>query len=263
MKQRHLHFWPYMARIAGVILIVTLSLFAFSRPQAQAAPSARTHAQAGTPTATITIEGVVASINGDTWIVGGVTILVTPQTVITGYPVVGNVVRVVAAPDEDNHLVAQTIALVAMTATPGPSLTPSPTPVATLTGTVMPSPTASGTAPATMTTTPGLSPTPVPFVIIVIEGPVEQINVNIIIIYGQRIKLRPDDPVLVKLKVGDWVHVDGDLGEDSDNTIIVVAVTIIIINPPPTVIIVPPGGDGNNCHKHKDKGDCDDQGDDD
>ena len=257
------HFWRYAARITGVFLIVMLSFVAFSQPHAQAAPRSRAHAQAGTPSATITIEGVLSSINGDTWIVGGVTILVTSQTVITGYPVVGNVIRVVAVPDENNHLVAQTITLVAMTATPGPSLTPSSTPVATLTGTLEPSPTATGIPPATLTATAGPSPTPIPFVLIVIEGPVEQINVNIIVIYGQRIKLRSDDPVLVKLKIGDWVHVDGNFGEDDDNTIIIVAVTIIIVNPPPTIIIIPPnnGGGDEGCNKHKDNDDC--QGDED
>lgn len=260
--KRQTQFWMRVARITGTVLIVTLSLMAFRPPHAQAAPPSRAPAQAVTPSTMITIEGVVSSIIGNTWIVGGVTIIVTPQTVITGYPVVGNVVHVAAAPGENNQLIAQTIALVAMTATPGPSATPSDTPTVTLTGTVGPSPTASITPNPTLTGTSGPSPTPVPYVLIVIEGPVEAINVNIIIIYGQRVKLRPDDPELVKLKVGDWVHVDGDFERDSDNTIIIVVVNIIIINPPPTIIIVPPpnnggdGGDDNDGHKHK-KGDDD------
>ncbi|MHB8628946.1 MAG: DUF5666 domain-containing protein [Aggregatilineales bacterium] len=251
--KRQAHFWMNVARIAGTVLIATLSLAAFGLPHAHAAPVAHAPAKHSASGTIITIEGVVSSIIGDTWVVGGVTITVTPQTVITGAPVVGNVVQVVAVPSEDNHLIAQTITLVALTATPGPSATPSDTPTATLTGTVGPSPTPSITPTATMTGIPGPSPTPVPFVIIVIEGPVQEINVNIIIVFGQRIKLRPDDPVLVKLKVGDWVHVDGDFEEESDNTIVVVVINIIIINPPPTVIIVAPpnnGGGDDDHHGH-------------
>jgi hypothetical protein len=242
MKQQT-HFWMSVARISGAIVVAALSWMVIRPPNAQAAPARHLLAQAAPPSTTITIEGVITSITGNTWVVGGVTITITPQTVITGYPVVGNVVQVVAEADGNNQLVALTIILIAKTATPGPSPTPSNTPTATFTPTAGPSPTPVAT----------VAVTPVPYVVIVIVGPVEEININIIVVYGQRIKLRPDDPELAKLKIGDWVHVDGDFEQESDGTIIVVVVNIIIINPPPPVIILPPppsgNGEGNGHHE--------------
>jgi uncharacterized repeat protein (TIGR01451 family) len=66
-------------------------------------------------------------------------------------------------------------------------------------------------------------------VVIVIEGPVESININIIVIYGMEIELDPDDPILLVLKIGDWVRLEGGTSDDGDVTIIV-AVTVVIIN---------------------------------
>lgn len=243
-KQKYWHSWLNGITVAGIVLMTTLSWAAVRPPPAQAAPARHAPAQAVTPSTTITIEGVITSMNDGVWVVGGVTVIVTPQTVITGNPVVGNVVQIMAVADGDDHLVAQTITVIAITATQ------SPTPPATQVATPV------VTAVATQAVTP------VPYVIIVIEGPVEEINidVNVIVVYGQRIKLHPNDPLLAKLKIGDWVHVDGDFETDTDNTIIVVVVNIIIINPPPSVIIVaPPSGNDNCGHKHKD---CGDEGDD-
>ena len=66
-------------------------------------------------------------------------------------------------------------------------------------------------------------------VVIVIEGPVEEININIIVIYGMEIELDPDDPILIALKIGDWVRCEGSADEDGDVTIIIAA-TVVIIN---------------------------------
>lgn len=96
-------------------------------------------------------------------------------------------------------------------------------------------------------------------VIIVIEGPVEEININIITIFGIEIEVDPDDPILGQLQIGDTVYIEGDLLGDGD-VIIVVAVTIIVIDidifvfqpdtPPAIPFVVPPGckitGIGNN-----------------
>lgn len=67
--------------------------------------------------------------------------------------------------------------------------------------------------------------------IIIIEGPVDDIQGTIIIIFGIEIQLDPDDPLLAIILIGDFVHIEGDL--DDDGTIIIVIagnVTIINVN---------------------------------
>lgn len=66
-------------------------------------------------------------------------------------------------------------------------------------------------------------------VVIIIEGPVEEINVNIIVVYNIEIEIDADDPILTVIQVGDIVHIEGGVVEEGD-TIIIVAITIIIIN---------------------------------
>ncbi len=85
-------------------------------------------------------------------------------------------------------------------------------------------------------------------VIIVVEGPVENINVNIITIFGIDIEVSPDDPSLTRLALGDTVRVEGDI-RGKGNTIVIVAVTVIVINiniivfqvgaPPSIPLVVP------------------------
>jgi hypothetical protein len=102
-------------------------------------------------------------------------------------------------------------------------LPPEETPEATLEGT--PEVTPEGTPEATpeATTIPGLPIT------IVIEGPVQAININIITIYNINVELGDDDPALKVIQVGDIVHVDGDT-EELNGTIIIVAINIVIVN---------------------------------
>lgn len=66
-------------------------------------------------------------------------------------------------------------------------------------------------------------------VIIVIEGPVEEININIITIFGIEIELDPEDPVLTVIQIGDVIRVEGDLEHEGD-TIVIVAITVIFID---------------------------------
>lgn len=67
-------------------------------------------------------------------------------------------------------------------------------------------------------------------VTIVIEGPVETININIITIYGINIEVNPDDPILTVIQIGDHIRVEGDTASTSGNTIIIVAINITIID---------------------------------
>lgn len=98
--------------------------------------------------------------------------------------------------------------------------TPTPTPEATQEST--PEVTPESTPMPEVTVEPG-SP-----VIIVIEGPVQAININIITIYNINIQLDPNDPNLKIIKVGDIVHIEGT--PTGNGNIIIIAVTVIIIN---------------------------------
>jgi uncharacterized repeat protein (TIGR01451 family) len=66
-------------------------------------------------------------------------------------------------------------------------------------------------------------------IVIIIEGPVEEININIIVIYGIEIELDPDDPIVTVIEVGDIVHVEGGV-EGEGETLIIIAVTVIIVD---------------------------------
>ena len=68
-------------------------------------------------------------------------------------------------------------------------------------------------------------------VIVVIEGPVEKIEGNIITIFNIDIQLEENDPILVTLKIDDVLHVEGTTLVMGD-TVIIVVVNIYIINVP-------------------------------
>jgi hypothetical protein len=78
-------------------------------------------------------------------------------------------------------------------------------------------------------------------VIIVIEGPVESINVNIITIFGIDIEVDINDPILTQIKIGDFLRIEGNSVGRGD-TIIIVAITIVIVD----IDIIVPGNGGNN-----------------
>ncbi len=64
---------------------------------------------------------------------------------------------------------------------------------------------------------------------IVIEGPVQAININIITIYGINIEVEPDNPILTQIQIGDVIRVEGT-STLQGNTVIIVAINIVIIN---------------------------------
>jgi hypothetical protein len=96
-------------------------------------------------------------------------------------------------------------------------------------------------------------------IIIIVEGPIESITNNIVVIFGMEIELDPNDPALRVIRTGDVIRVEGDMA-DSDTTIVIVAVNIIMIDvhlvtinsqsPPSAPLVVPAGckitGIGNN-----------------
>lgn len=92
-------------------------------------------------------------------------------------------------------------------------------------------------------TTPGQLP-----ITIIIEGPVQEINVNIITIYDIDIRLDEDDPALTVIQIGDIVRVEGDVEDDSSGMIVVVAVTVVVINVDVNVATGESWRDEGNCN---------------
>src|SRR5690242_18299024 len=89
-----------------VILAVTAVL------PLQLATPGRVAAQGPTPTGVpVVIKGVVKSINGNTWNVADVTVIVTSTTVITGYPVVGSIVEISGNRGDDGKVVVISVSL--------------------------------------------------------------------------------------------------------------------------------------------------------
>jgi len=108
-----------------------------------------------------------------------------------------------------------------------------PTPEATIEATAESTPEATPmvTPEATLEVTPESTAQPGAPVIIVIEGPVQAINVNIITIYNINIQLNPNDPNLHIIQVGDIVHIEGTpQGSVVTGNITIIAITIVIIN---------------------------------
>jgi Domain of unknown function (DUF5667) len=116
-----------------------------------------------------------------------------------------------------------------MTLTPIPSLTEAPS-------TLMPTMTTTPLPPATMTAsssstefataTPIFTPTPTSLPTnLIIEGPVQAINGNIIIIYEIEIELSPNDPLLLVIQVGDVIRIEGNFDGN-----IVIAILVEIVN---------------------------------
>lgn len=66
-------------------------------------------------------------------------------------------------------------------------------------------------------------------VTIIIEGPVQAININIITIYNIDIEVDTNDPILLEIEIGDIIRVEGSSVSTGD-TIVIVAINIVIIN---------------------------------
>lgn len=147
------------------------------------------------------------------------------------------------------------------TLTSVPSLSPTDTPVAlmptvpaitnTLTVTERPVVTSTSLPPTMPITT--LGSTPPQAVAIILEGPIETIEDNQLVIYGIRVELESDNPLLKVLRVDDYVRIEGEVAENTD-TIVIVAQTLVFENPQPQdneVYINPEGNDA-----WRDPGDC-------
>ncbi len=182
-------------------------------------------------TGVITLRGIVGEVRSDSIVVNGLTISLSETTPPAGL-VVGAEINLTGTLRADGVIVAQVIIILAP---PGVSSTPTPTLMAT------PDPLASPTA------------TPITpdddDVIVVIEGPVTAIQINVITIYNINIAVAPNDPMLTVIQIGDIVRVEGFLynrGDDDDDDdnfddiligigdanidIMIVAINIVIVN---------------------------------
>jgi hypothetical protein len=120
------------------------------------------------------------------------------------------------------------------TQTVTPTNTPGPSPTPTNTPTPGPSPTATATSSGTT---------------IVIEGPVQVINVNIITIYDINIQVNANDPVLTNIHLGDFVRVEGN-AVNNTTVLIVQAVTVFVVNVDVVITnnnVIVWQDDGRNC----------------
>src|SRR4051794_4598430 len=182
--------------ISLFIVVLCLSLLSAHATSADGQQGQRPAQVATQGAVTVTLQGVVQVINGNTWVIDGTTLVISSSTAITGTPAVGSKVTVTALQGEDGKLIMQMIKL------------------------ELPAPTQAPTMAAT-SAVPGSG---IPYTAIIIEGPVEEVNINInvIVIRSMRIRLRADDPLRLKVKVGDWVRINGNFDRDSDNQVIVV-----------------------------------------
>jgi uncharacterized protein DUF5667 len=124
--------------------------------------------------------------------------------------------------------------------TPTPTSMPSPTEAPTQTVTIItetplptasltasPSPTEIMTQSPTTTVSPDTTNLPVN---LIIEGPIQSINDNIVVIYEFEIELAPDDPLLSIIQVGDVVRIGGNISGNIEETG-VVALQADIVSP--------------------------------
>ncbi len=92
-------------------------------------------------------------------------------------------------------------------------------------------PTATLTAEATTEPTPEITPEttlePTLDSIIIIEGPIDEIRDNVIVIFGIEIIINPTDPILGVIQIDDVLHVEGIPG---DSTNVIIAITVIVVN---------------------------------
>jgi hypothetical protein len=145
--------------------------------------------------------------------------------------VITAIILLTSSPHESPQFSGTSATAVTATAVPA-TLTP------TLTPTHVPAVEATSTVTAEPTKAPTPDPTPEPIAtgetralapLVVIEGPVQAVNSSGLTVFDTVIRVEPGDPVLSRIQVGDTVHVEGNLAQDSD-TFIIVAVNVTIVN---------------------------------
>ena len=207
-----------------ILSILLLSCLMFLAIGSNVAAQDTAPTPTSTPAATIEFNGPVTSISIDRLIINNLVVLVDVPNMLF-VPQIGMVVYVEGNLQPDGTIVAVIVSDVPiLMATPDASETPVITATATPEGT----PLATPTPTITPTDDLGLGP------IIVIEGPVEAININIITIYNINIVVSEDDPILAAIRIGDFIRVEGELDDpdDDDAPLVIVdgtSITVVII----------------------------------
>lgn len=83
-------------------------------------------------------------------------------------------------------------------------------------------------------------------VIIIVEGPVESIIGNVIVIYGVEITVSDDDPMITVIKVGDFIRIEGEMF-DTDGVVVIIPIIIVIVDVDVYVIDGLVWRDDGNC----------------
>lgn len=203
-------------------------------------------AQESTPEPTgaaITFSGTITAVDSGVIVVNGLTVSIE-NVALNFTPQPGQTVTVNGSLLPDGRIIAVTVVIIVAESTPEATAAPESTPEATPEATA---------APDDDDTTG---------VIIVIEGPVQQINVNVITIYNINVIVDPNDPILVVVQIGDIIRVEGELVDDDDDddggsiviiggdvSVTIIAITIVIVDV--DVVINPDDGQA-----WRDPGDC-------
>jgi len=135
---------------------------------------------------------------------------------------------------------AQGTTTIGGTPAPTQSATQKPTQSATQSATVVPTAAATqNPPPITATTIININ-----YTAVIIDGPVQRVEVEkdqtvAVVVYAMRVKLRDDDPIKLKVKVGDWIRVKCKFDKKgADNVFVMVAITVIVITEVAPVLIV-------------------------
>lgn len=215
----------------------------------------------------IEFTGTVTVIDGNTITVGGFNVDISNASVPTSGFIIGDNVRVTGL-SSGVLVVAVVVVPIEQTSNDDPQ-TPEPTaiiqtptqasePTAIVqTPTQAPEPTAIVQNPTQAPeATIEIEATTVPAIVvidgeplIVIEGPVQEININTIRIFDIDIEVNPADPILTQIRIGDTIRIEGQSSFEG-TIIIIVAINIVIIETNIVVInnpvyIVP--GIASNC----------------
>lgn len=206
---------PYRTAVT-IILLVTLTAAALIAPV-----TAQQGATTPTPSAPISFTGVIQSIGTDSIVVNGLPVNLTAAGIAINRLQVGTVVTVTGSL-ENGIVLASGLIL--------------GTPTVAATSTVIPTPrgddrtsnrsndrTSNRSDDRTSSRDDARRPR------IVVEGPVRQINVDSIQVFDLTIQVAPNNPTRNRLRVGDFVRVEGDFNI-TNNTFVIVAVNISIIN---------------------------------
>lgn len=167
--------------------------------------------------ASIEFTGEITALSDNNIIVNGLNVQID-MAEIHGTLLVGELVHVEGTLQADGVIVAREIRVLAE-ATPEPEATPEVTP----------------------DVSPDINIDIDNNVVIVIEGPVQEVNVNIITIYDIDIVVADNDPLLTVINIGDHIRVEGvidddfdmvDMDDDGDSnlTIVVIAINITFID---------------------------------